>query len=94
MNQRLTIDNANFGMVKKINSYFYYDEYVLLGNENHFEYFIEKRMDLKSKIISLINDLEVLCFDGIITGYNEDNNVWTININRISDIKKIRLFGN
>ena len=91
--QRLTIDNANFGMVKEINSHFSYDEYILLGNEKHFEYFLEKRIDLKNKTISLIDDLEVLCFDGIITGYNEDNNTWTININRTSDIKKIRLLG-
>jgi len=89
--QNLMINKTSFGEVEKINSHFHYDEYVLKHNKEHFDYFLDKNLDLKEKNIVLQYRDDLLMFKGIITGFNEVEGIWYININRTSDIEEIRI---
>lgn len=92
--KNLLINKTNFGEVEKINSHFNYDEYILKDNKEHFDYFLDKNLDLQEKRIVLQSEDEILIFKGIINGYNEANEKWYININRTSDIEEIKVVRN
>lgn len=89
--QNLTINKTNFGKVEKINSHFNYDEYILKDKKEHFDYFLNKNLDLQEKRIILQYEDEILIYKGVIQGFNELEGIWYVNINRTSDIEEIMI---